>query len=125
MALYRLLAMFGAGLFLLGGCATNLPTTTEEITWNIKNHYRQSIMVEFYSQHRNAAWPGGGRAYVLEPGESGSYDLPCRSTEKICYGAWVRADSDIYWGSGMDDQEGCQECCMICEKGSTFSLTLK
>lgn len=124
MTTHRVLALLGAALFLLGGCATPLPDTTEEVTWDIQNNYHRSIMVEFYSQHRNAAWPGGGRAYVLEPGESGSYDLSCRSTEQICYGAWVQADPRYYWGSGMDDEEGCSQCCMTCSKGATLRFEL-
>lgn len=71
-------------------------------------------MLEFYSQNRNAAWPGGGEAYVLRPGEEFTYNLSCRTTEQICYGAWVETNPDIYWGTGMDDEDGCDNCCMLC-----------
>ena len=107
----------------LTACNT-LPDTYESVDWSITSQSRYSVMLEFYSQDRNAAWPGGGQAYIIRDYDEHRYSLRCRSTEKICYGAWVENDPDQYWGAGMDDRFGCDNCCMICRDGNTKALTL-
>src|SRR5690606_9996020 len=120
----RVLALCCAALLLLVGCASNLPQTRESVSWVMENDYPRTIMVEFYSQDCNAAWPGGNEAYVLWPGETETFNLSCRTTEKICYGAWVQDNPDIYWGVGMGDYEGCADCCMRCMEGARTGYSL-
>lgn len=108
---------------LLAGCSS-LPTTVESVTWDVLNNYHRPVLLEFYSQDRNAAWPGGGSAYVLEPGKQRQYSLSCRSTEQICYGAWLRNEPDWYWGTGLDDAHDCTQCCMTCTEGKQLNITL-
>ncbi len=83
--------LLALGVALLLQAATS--ASAEEITFKINNDYDKDIQIEFYSQERNHAWPGGNNAYNLSAGESNSYKLACRSGEKICYGAGVKGNS--------------------------------
>lgn len=108
----------------LTACATPLPNTYENVEFFITSQSREPVMVEFYSQHRNAAWPGGGKAYVIRDYEEHRYALHCRSTEQICYGAWVEHRPNEYWGVGMDDAHWCEKCCITCREGARARFTL-
>lgn len=103
------------------GVALLLPLATfaaaEEITFKINNDYDKDIQIEFYSQERSHAWPGGNNAYNLSSGDSNSYKLACRSGEKICYGAWVKGNSSTYWGVGLNNKQSCDSCCQTCGDG--------
>lgn len=103
------------------GVALLMPVATmaaaEEITFKINNDYNKDIQIEFYSQDRNHAWPGGNQAYNLNSGDSNSYRLSCRSGEKICYGAWVKGDARTYWGVGLNGKYSCDACCQVCGDG--------
>jgi hypothetical protein len=91
-------------LLLALGVALLMPVATiasaQEITFQINNEHRSDIQIEFYSQDRNHAWPGGNQAYNLDSGDSNSYKLACRRGEKICYGAWIKGNANTYWGVG-------------------------
>jgi hypothetical protein len=106
---------------LLLAVALLLPTATianaEEITFKINNDYDKDIQIEFYSQNRSHAWPGGNKAYNLEASDSNSYKLACQQGEKICYGAWVKGNSSTYWGVGLNGKYSCDACCQVCGDG--------
>jgi hypothetical protein len=89
-------------------------------TFVIHNHSPYRVGVEFYSQNRNHAWPGGDRQYTVN--NDGNYDLNCTAGEKICYGAWRDGNSSAYWGTGMNNSHNCQRCCITC--GNSFETTL-
>jgi len=113
----------GLKRFLLAlGVALVLPIATiasaEDITFGLKNDSDHDIQIEFYSQDRNHAWPGGDQAYNLSSGDSNSYPLTCRSGEKICYGAWVKGKSTTYWGVGLNNKQSCEACCQTCGDGN-------
>jgi hypothetical protein len=83
-----------------------------------KSPYR--VGIEFYSQDRNHAWPGGNRQYTIN--DDGTYNLTCNVGEKICFGAWRDGNDSVYWGTGMNDSHNCQRCCITC--GNTFETNL-
>ncbi len=58
---------------------------------------------------------------ALNLSNDGNYALNCSPGEKICFGAW-RASNTVYWGTGMNDKHGCQNCCTTC--GHTYETTL-
>ena len=93
------------------------PNTATFVIHN-KSPYR--VGVEFYSQARNHAWPGGDRQYTVN--NDGSYDLNCNAGEKICFGAWRDGNSSAYWGTGMNNAHGCERCCITC--GARFETNL-
>jgi hypothetical protein len=114
--------MWFRGALLALGVALTLvsPTTTvqaQEISFEITNDYGRDIQVEFYSQNRNHAWPGGNRAYNLNRGDTQTYKLACQSGEKICYGGWVKGDARTYWGVGLNGKQSCDRCCVFCGDG--------
>lgn len=112
---------------ILASCASYpaLPTTTETLSWTFTSNHPSIVQLEFYSQSRNAAWPGGGMAYEIDDWKAHTYHLTCRTGEKICYGAWVKNDSSTYWGAGMDDEFGCSNCCRICATADAGHVTLE
>jgi hypothetical protein len=111
-------------VFVLGVLVLPATSGAEQMTWEVKSLYRYKVQIEFYSQDRNRAWPGGDRAYNLNDYDTHSFTLNCNSGEKICYGAWDANASSTYWGVGKNDRQGCQGCCYTCD-GDTYSVRLR
>jgi hypothetical protein len=91
----------------------------DQMEWTITSDFDYQVQIEFYSQSRNVAWPGNGRAYPLNDYQPHSFTLNCISGEKICYGAWPTGGDTHgryrnYWGVGANNQHGCDHCCGIC-----------
>jgi len=100
--------------FLWGGGAA-----AAELTWYFESNHPNAVSLEFYSQDRNAAWPGGGEVYVIRDWERHTYTLSCNYGEQICFGEWVRGDSDSYWGVGYNGEQWCGSCCYAGGYGDT------
>jgi hypothetical protein len=94
------------------------------LTWSFQSNHPNRVQLEFYSQHRNAAWPGNGHVFLLGDYQRHRFTLSCWSGEKICYGAWVDGDANQYWGVGIDQSSYCQDCCVICQNGDAGTRTL-
>lgn len=117
---------FTMGLLAAVVAISVMPATAskaEEITFTINNEYNRDIQIEFYSQNRRHAWPGGNKAYNLSRGDSNDYKLACRQGEKVCYGAWVKGAASTYWGVGLNGKYQCDACCQVCGDGN-LSKTL-
>jgi hypothetical protein len=114
-------------LVLALGVALLMPIVTvasaENITFSLENESDYDIQIEFYSQDRSHAWPGGDQAYNLASGDENSYKLACRGSEKICYGAWVKGKSATYWGVGLNNKQACESCCQTCGESLSKRLT--
>lgn len=120
--------MWIKGAFLAVGLALAMaaPTTAvqaQEVTFAMTNDSGQDIQIEFYSEDRSHAWPGGGQAYNLGRARDNNYKLSCRRGEKICYGAWVKGAAQTYWGVGPNRKYSCDTCCVTCT-GGTLARTL-
>jgi hypothetical protein len=96
----------------------------ESLTFRVQSHYTYAVQIEFYSQSRNSAWPGGSQAYNLKDSEVHDFRLNCNAGEKICYGAWVSGNQRQYWGAGMHGRQGCSKCCFVCDGSETPVITL-
>ena len=93
--------------------------------WTIDNDYNRTVSLEFYSQDRNHVWPGNDQVYVIDPNEGqASFNLSCNNNELICYGAWVRGNSQTYWGVGPNDSYNCSNCCARCGQGDVEPIDL-
>jgi hypothetical protein len=91
--------------------------------FRIRSEDAYEVDLEFASQNRNAAWPGGTKVFSITDHEWHTYSLSCQPGEKICFGAWRRGyEYDSYWGAGVDVRESCQKCCTTC--GYDFETTL-
>lgn len=102
-----------------GWLAGTVPAQAETLTWHLRSDYPYVVSLEFYSQGRNHAWPGSGKVYVLDDSEAHSFRLGCNAGESICFGAWVRGNSDRYWGVGAENAQHCSDCCYVCNGGET------
>lgn len=91
----------------------------DSLTWRIRSEHPNAVSVEFYSQDRNHAWPGGSQVYVIKDWDVHTYKLNCYTGEKICYGAWVRGRKSTYWGVGHNNRNRCRTCCYTCGGGRT------
>jgi len=96
----------------------------ENLTFQVRSYHKNQVDIAFYSQDRNAAWPGGSKVWVIDDYDVHTYPLNCVYGEKVCYGAWVRGSSSTYWGSGRDGEYGCHSCCFVCNGGTTPVLNL-
>jgi hypothetical protein len=95
------------------------PVGADNLKWTIRSDYPHIVSLEFYSQDYSRAWPGDGQVYILDDYEAREYNLSCETGETICYGAWVRGDSNKYWGVGLDNSQSCNDCCYTCGYGDT------
>jgi hypothetical protein len=118
----RFAAILAAIVLLAISPVLTLTAGADEITWRMKSSHHNVVSVKFYSQSRNAVWPGSDEVYIIDDDRVQTYRLSCRSGEKICYGAWVRNRSEEYWGVGQDDEQGCDECCRACEDGGRTEI---
>lgn len=97
----------------------NQTARPDELTFNITSTDQYAVQASFYSQDRKGVeWPGGGQAYTLADSALHSWTISCQPGERICYGAWRRGRTSIYWGSGVDDSEACTGCCVRCGSGT-------
>lgn len=87
------------------------------LVFEIENGDPHDLQVSFYSQSRNAAWPGGTQIYVLPALETREFPLKCVEGEKICYGIWRENGDLTYWGKGRENKQACSNCCSLCGAG--------
>lgn len=97
----------------------------DTLRWSIKSDYQYTVSLEFYSQKYNRAWPGNGKVWIIDDYQTHDYNLECEYGEQICYGAWVRNNSDTYWGVGPNNSHSCTNCCGTCGKGDMRGITLQ
>jgi hypothetical protein len=96
----------------------------EDVTFAIKNSHPNAMRLELYSQDRDYVWPGEGKDFYLDDGETKSLPISCNEGESICYGAWVDGDEGTYWGVGPGNKEKCEDCCYTCSGGETEEINL-
>ncbi len=96
-----------------------------EATFEIRSLYKYKVQISFFSQDRDHSWPGGDRSYNLHDSKMHRFKLTCERGEKICYGAWETEDEDTYWGVGPDDDESCDNCCLVCGSGQVKKIDLE
>ncbi|MFT3865227.1 MAG: hypothetical protein QM729_13200 [Solirubrobacterales bacterium] len=81
---------------------------------------------DLYSQDREYVWPGNGKDFYLDDGETKNCPISCNEGEKICYGAWVDGDEETYWGVGPNQtSKNCEDCCYTCSGGQTEEVDLE
>ena len=115
--------------FLAAFASNPPPAQAETETWQIQSTYRYQVELQFYSQDRNAVWPAGGKAFLLDDSDMHSFSLECNPGERICYGAWDVLTGNKtgrrYWGVGQNDRKGCTDCCWTCGRtGAPRAITL-
>ena len=93
-----------------------------DVTFQIRNNHPNAMRVELYSQDRDYVWPGDGKDFYLDDGETKQLPISCNEGEKICYGAWVDGDEETYWGVGPNNKETCEDCCYTCSGGQTEEI---
>lgn len=98
---------------------TVAPVAADSLKWTIRSDYPHIVSLEFYSQDYNRAWPGDGEVYILDDYNQKVYNLNCSTGESICFGAWVRGNSEKYWGVGLNNSQRCSDCCYTCGYGDT------
>ena len=95
------------------------------VTFRVKNDYPYRVQMAFYSQNRNAVWPGNGQAYTLQNSRVHEFPLHCRPGERICYGGWVEGNARRYWGVGLGNKQRCSGCCYTCSGNITKIIELE
>ena len=77
--------------------------------------YRLFEYTSSLSARPSRVWPQGGLVYVT-PGlnrEVGN-PLTCTSGRLVCYGGESRDTQRYYWGRGIEGDEVCSSCCVVC-----------
>ncbi len=91
----------------------------ESLTWRLRSSYPYIVHFQLFSDDRNHVWPSASRVWVLDDSEVHSVRISCNYGEKICYGAWPSGNTSRIWGVGSEGREGCEDCCYICDGGTT------
>ncbi|WP_298982657.1 hypothetical protein [uncultured Roseibium sp.] len=101
------------------------PVSAETLVWRFESKHSKIVDVELYSDSRRGhVWPGNNKIYVLDDYSVKTISISCRNGEKICYGAWVRNRSNLYWGVGYKNRNRCSSCCYTCDGGQTKVIVL-
>jgi hypothetical protein len=90
----------------------------QRATVKITNNDRFQADIAFYSQSRRVEWPGNNQHWIIQPGETQTFNLRCQPNEKICYGAWRDNNYNRYWGAGFEGKQACDDCCFYCGRGT-------
>jgi len=109
----KVLAMVGV-LSSLSFSAARTQDLDANITFRFVSEYPYVVHFEFNSQNYNRTWPGGGEVYVLDDWETREVTLNCEFGEEIAWGAWVKNNPSIYWGSGRNGSQSCESCVYTC-----------
>lgn len=87
-------------------------------TFYNRNSSGQEIDFKFFSKTRNWVWPGATTYWIIPPDRKQYVvKLICQRGEKVCFGAWWKANPNHYWGVGQGGNKGCSSCCYICQGG--------
>jgi hypothetical protein len=104
---------------------TTLPASAETLLWRFESHHANIVDVELYSDTRRGhVWPGKNKIYVLDDYSVKTISISCQRGERVCYGAWVRNRSNLYWGVGYKNRNRCSSCCYTCNGGQTKVIVL-
>jgi hypothetical protein len=108
--------------FFIADAALGYGDRTETVVLN--NNTGRYVNWEVISDDgSNHVWPGGGDAFRLLPHSSSQESLNCNQGQRMCYGAWVRGDENLYWGVGNNHEHHCDACCFTCNgEAETFNL---
>jgi hypothetical protein len=101
------------------------PASAETLLWRFESKHPKVVDVELYSDTRRGhVWPGNNKIYVLDDYSVKTISISCRRGERVCYGAWVRNRSNLYWGVGYKNRNRCSSCCYTCNGGQTKVIVL-
>ena len=95
-------------------------------TWKITDSCFDGVgvFVRFFDETNNLVFPNSSQAYVINSGRSSTIKLTVKRGAKICYGAEPTDRDGSYWGVGLDDDEGCTNCCNIVPNSGNLSRTV-
>jgi hypothetical protein len=97
----------------------------QRISFSVRNDTGSALEIEF-SAEGDDYWPGNNQVYILSPGAVEMFPLQCRfEAQKICFGAWVRGNTNAAWGLGYRRASGCDSCCAFCGGSLFTSLVYK
>jgi hypothetical protein len=99
--------------------------SADTLLWRFESKHPNVVSVKLYSDSRRGhVWPNSSEVYVLDDYSVKTINISCRSGEKVCYGAWVRNRSNLYWGVGYENRNRCSNCCYTCNGGQTRVIVL-
>jgi len=81
-----------------------------------------NIWFKFFTQESGWVWPEKNSWSTDSYGKRVTQEIACTNGTWICYGA-EPSNADGYWGVGLQGDEGCEDCCSLCEP-STIPLKL-
>ncbi len=75
----------------------------------------RGLEAALFDTDNGIVFPSTSRVYVSQPGGEIRADITCERRAQICYGAGTDPASDLFWGVGVDGNEGCDDCCDLCD----------
>ena len=96
------------------------------MTWVITDLCSDGLNIWFLFKDSSLKWrwPPNQSWSTRNYGDPVRQAISCNAGTWVCYGAQPGEDSsDYYWGIGLDGNQGCKDCCYLCD-GSTVPLDL-
>jgi hypothetical protein len=90
-------------------------SSADTMIWDVKNSCTGTIDIRFFDRTNGVVFPSNTQSYVLDRSDRQSYRLKCNTNATICLGASLKTNSRFYWGVAVDNSEGCEDCCHICD----------
>ena len=88
------------------------------MTWEIIDECNDNLAIwfRFFSRDRKLWWPNNQEAWSTPRlGAPAPVPISCTEGEWICFGAEAASRS---WGLGLRAENGCENCCELCNGGS-------
>ena len=116
----RLTGLFVA-VMLLFGCEDDYdapgPQPVAAMDWILVDGCGDGLGLQaaLFDVTHGGVWPALNQVYFTGPGGEIDVRIACEVGALICYGAETDPPSDIFWGVGIDGNEGCDDCCEPCD----------
>ncbi len=112
------------------------PVAAAEMTFQLVNDTERALNFKLFSRGESRQeWPSKTKAYSIKPEAAvQQVKITCEASEQICWGAWMRVQSEsgeikgpngqrathsssYRAGAGERGQRSCEHCCHVCTDG--------
>ena len=100
------------------------PGTPVNFTWRFQKNSGGVARVKMFARARGNVWPSANTNWRMDGPGLYSFTTTCRHGEKMCYGGWKDGDTDSFWGTGFENDQGCSDCCYTCVRGQSPVIPL-
>ncbi len=93
------------------------PINSARMGWTLTDACDDGLGLQaaLFDTTNGLVYPSRDRVYTTSPGGDISVFIDCERGSQVCYGAETDPATDLFWGLGIDGNEGCDDCCDLCD----------